>query len=126
MCTYSHVGSWKPIMRSTQQNCEMETSNVGFWSRNGSVASCDLFVACEDVTRVSDIVIVIKRSICIVDLNKRRYFVFRQAWGIDESGFEAVGVLVISVTVSPGVGIVKTGLIGRNTLSGTSSCDVIG
>ena len=51
---------------------------------------------------------------------------FALSQGIDESELAVVGVLVIDVAVSPGVGIVKTGLSGRNTLSGTSACDVIG
>ena len=48
------------------------------------------------------------------------------SWGIDESEVAVVGVFVIDVAVSPRVGIVKAGLIGRNMLSGSSACDVIG
>ena len=51
---------------------------------------------------------------------------FALSQGIDESELAVVGVLVIDVAVSPGVGIVKMVLSGRNTLSGTSACDVIG
>ena len=51
---------------------------------------------------------------------------FALSRGIDESEVEVVGVFVIDVAVSPRVGIVKTGLSGRNMLSGSSACDVIG
>ena len=51
---------------------------------------------------------------------------FALSRGIDESEVAVVGVFVIDVAVSPRVGIVKTGLSGRNMLSGSSACDVIG
>ena len=40
-CTVSHVGSLKPRMRPAQQKSKTEMSDVGFLSRNCSVASRD-------------------------------------------------------------------------------------
>ena len=50
---------------------------------------------------------------------------FTLSWGIDESDVVA-GVFVIDVAVNPRVGIVKTGLSGRNMSSGSFASDVIG
>ena len=41
MCAVSHVGSLKSRMRPAQQKSEMDASNVGFFSRNRSVALRD-------------------------------------------------------------------------------------
>ena len=49
-----------------------------------------------------------------------------RSWGSNESEVAVVGVFVINEAMSPLVGIVKTGLSGRNMLSGSSACDVIG